>query len=158
MGIYLALQVLASELGVVEVAAGVAVVVADMATAEVAGAEMVAAAVMVADCTVCKVLCKYTPTVKTKDTVYGKRSHRKVGQSYWCGWLADDMGLINLSTLRDDHCSSCRENFHSWSRYTQTNTVSGLTLEQLPKILKWLYQACTKGILDYQYSFLDSLA
>lgn len=127
--IYLALQVLASELGVVEVAAGVAVVVADMATAEVAGAEMVA------DCTVCKVLYKYTPAVNIRDTVHGKRSHGKVGQSYLRGWLADDMGLINLSTLRDDHCSSCRQNFHSWSGYTHTQ-ASGLMLEQLPKILE----------------------
>lgn len=46
---YLCLQV-----GNVEVVAGGAVVVADMATAEVAGAEMEAAAVMVAVCTACK--------------------------------------------------------------------------------------------------------
>lgn len=40
------LQNLASEVGVVEVAAGVAVVVADMATVQVAGAEMVAACIV----------------------------------------------------------------------------------------------------------------
>lgn len=62
--VYLALQVLTSEVG----AAGFAVVVADMATAEVAGAEMVAAAVIVAVCIVCKVLHKDTPTVKIRDT------------------------------------------------------------------------------------------
>lgn len=93
---YLALQVLTSEVG----AAGFAVVVADMATAEVAGAEMVAAAVIVAVCIVCKVLHKDTPTVKIRDTnTWKKSSHRKVRQPYLCGWLADNMGLINLSTL-----------------------------------------------------------
>lgn len=116
---YLALQVLASEAGVVEVAAGVAVVVADMATVEVAGAEMVGAAVMVAVCTACKALHKDTPTVKIRHTAHCNRSHRKLGQIYLCGWLADDMGLINIGTLRDDHCSGCGKNFHSWSRYTQ---------------------------------------
>lgn len=47
-----------------EVAAGVAEVVADTAPAEVAGAEMVASAVIVAVWTVCKVLYKDTPAVK----------------------------------------------------------------------------------------------
>lgn len=122
---------LALQVGVVEVAAGVAVVVVDTATAEVAGAEMVAAAVMVAVCTACKVLHKNTSTVISKNTIHwGKekkkkkrRSQRKMGKFYLRGWLADDMGLINMSTLRDDHRSSCRENFHPWSRYTQTNSV-----------------------------------
>lgn len=57
------IQVLVSEAGA-EVAAGVAEVEADTAPAEVAGAEMVASAVMVAVCTVCRVLYKDTPAVK----------------------------------------------------------------------------------------------
>lgn len=57
-------------MGVVEVAAGVTVVVPDTATAEVAGAEMVAAAVMVAVSMVCKVLYKDTTTVKIRVQIH----------------------------------------------------------------------------------------
>lgn len=51
------LQNLASEVRFIEVAAGVAVVVADTATVQAAGAEVVAATVMAAACIVGKV-CK----------------------------------------------------------------------------------------------------
>lgn len=74
------LQALGSEVdGSAEGDAGVAAAVEDVATAEVAGAEMVAAPVMVTVCGACKFLYNYTPTVTIRDTIHGG-VNRKVGQ------------------------------------------------------------------------------